>query len=88
MKPRKKRWHSLRDVAAVKRVIREQKKAAKSIITKAKKFARLVERGERDGVDGLKVMDKMLEFQEFMKELAVMTIDFGKYPRGKHVGLA
>lgn len=70
--------HSLRDVPAVKMVIREQKRAAKSIITKAKKLSRLVKRGERDGVDALKVMDMMLEFQDFPKELAVMTIDFGK----------
>ena len=88
MKSRKNRTYSLRDVAAVKRVIREQKKAAKSIITKAKKLSRLVKRGDRDGVDVLKVMDMMLKFPEFMKELAVMTIDHGKYRNSRHVGLA
>ena len=87
MKSRGKRMHSLRDLAVIRRVLREQKKAAKSIITKAKKLSRLVKRGDRDGVDALKVLDKMLESEEFMKELAVMTIDFGKHPHSKHPGL-
>lgn len=78
--------YPLRDDPAVKRVIREQKRAAKSIITKAKKLSRLVKRCERDGVDALKVMDKMLEFPEFMKELAVMTIDYGKHHHSKFNG--
>ena len=86
MKSRKKRMHSLRDLAVMKMVLRKQERDAKKIIGRSKKLARLVNLGTRDGADALKVMEMMLEFPEFMKELAVMTIDYGKHHHNKLAG--
>ncbi len=71
---------------AARKLRQLREKVADKFLSRAHKLSRLVNLGERDGEDALKVMDIMIQNPEFMKQLASIVLDPQKHHHQKFTG--